>query len=193
MAWKIKYHRLDEKTLVQQCKRGDGQAMAALIEQYQDRLYNILLRICGNPDDAMELVQDTFVKAIENIGEFRNESSLYTWLFRIGVNLALNFCRRRNTVPLGSLDERLDAAAAVMDKNSPDPSQLAQRKEIVDLLLSALARLDDDHRVIIVLRDIEQMSYEQIAQTLDCELGTVKSRLSRARAQLRQMLEPVLV
>lgn len=166
--------------------------MAALIQRYQDRLYNSLLKICGNPDDALELAQDTFVKAIENIGQFRRDSSFYTWLFRIGMNLALNFCRRRGSVHFAPLEDRLEAAATV-DKNSLEPSQLAQKKEIAALLMDALTRLDDDYRAVIVLRDIEQMTYEQIADVLECELGTVKSRLSRARAQLRQMLEPVLI
>lgn len=165
--------------------------MSCLIIKYQDRVYNAILKICNNSDDAAELTQDTFVKVIENIGSFRRNSSFYTWLFRVGVNEAINFCRRRFNAPTLTL-ETAAAAAALADRADNDPSVLAQQKEVITLLTEAIGRLDEDHRVALVLRDIEQMSYTQIAEVLDIELGTVKSRLSRARAMLRELLETVL-
>ena len=164
--------------------------MGRLIVKYQDRVYNTILKICNNSDDAAELTQDTFVKVLENITGFRGKSSFYTWLFRVAVNEAINFCRRRFKVAARSLDGGLPA---MTDRVDNDPARLAQQKEVIALLTEAIGRLDEDHRVIIVLRDIEQMSYEQIAETLELELGTVKSRLSRARAVLRELLETVLI
>lgn len=166
--------------------------MSHLIVKYQDRIYNTILKICNNSDDAAELTQDTFVKVMENITAFRGKSSFYTWLFRIAVNETINFCRRRFKVPTQSLESGA-AAGVLTDTPENDPAKLAQQKEVVKLLTDAIGRLDEDHRVVLILRDIEQMSYEQIAEVLELELGTVKSRLSRARAQLRQLLETVLI
>ncbi len=191
MNWKPKHLRLDDESLVRQCQRGDSEAMAFLIHKYQDRVYNTILKICNNSDDAAELTQDTFVKVMENICSFRGKSAFYTWLFRIAVNEAINFCRRRFRVPVQSLDNGI-AAAILADTSAVDPVRMAQQKEIIELLKLAISRLDEDHRVVIVLRDIEQMSYSQISEVLELEQGTVKSRLSRARAQLREILETVL-
>jgi RNA polymerase sigma-70 factor (ECF subfamily) len=163
--------------------------MSRLIVKYQDRVYNTIFKICNNCDDAAELTQDTFVKVLENITSFRGKSSFYTWLFRVAVNETINFCRRRFKVVTQSLDGGMPVPA---DMTENDPARLAQQKEVIALLTEAIGRLDEDHRVVIVLRDIEQMSYEQIAETLELELGTVKSRLSRARAMLREILETVL-
>lgn len=163
--------------------------MSRLIVKYQDRIYNTILKICNNSDDAAELTQDTFVKVLEHIADFRGKSSFYTWLFRIAVNETINFCRRRFKVASQSLDAELPMPA---DMTTSDPVCLAQQKEAIALLTEAIGRLDEDHRVVIVLRDIEQMSYSQIAETLGLEMGTVKSRLSRARAMLREILETVL-
>jgi RNA polymerase sigma-70 factor (ECF subfamily) len=187
--WKSKYLRLDDETLVKQCQRGDSEAMNRLIVKYQDRIYNVILKICNNSDDAAELTQDTFVKVMENIASFRQKSSFYTWLFRVAVNEAINFCRRRFKVITQSLDSGFSMP---VDMAENDPARLAQQKEMIVLLTEAIGRLDEDHRVVLVLRDIEQMSYNQIAESLELELGTVKSRLSRARAMLREILETVL-
>lgn len=163
--------------------------MGRLIIKYQDRVYNSIIKICNNSDDAAELTQDTFVKVMENIAGFRGKSSFYTWLFRIAVNETINFCRRRFKVVTQSLDGGIAVPA---DMSEGDPARLAQQKEVIALLTEAIGRLDEDHRVVLVLRDIEQMTYHQIAETLELELGTVKSRLSRARAMLREILETVL-
>lgn len=165
--------------------------MSCLIVKYQDRIYNTILKICNNSDDAAELTQDTFVKVIENISSFRQKSAFYTWLFRVAVNETINFCRRRFNAPSTSLDGTA-AVATLADRADSDPARLAQQKEVIALLTDAIGRLDEDHRVVLILRDIEQMSYTQIADVLEIELGTVKSRLSRARALLRELLETVL-
>ncbi len=193
--------KIDDDTLIQQCRRGSSEALERLIIRYKDRIYNVILRICGNSDDAAELTQDTFVKIIESIDEFEGRSSFYTWAFRIAVNLTLNYCQRSGRVGLRSLDaednERGPQAKQALkeflsDNSSPEPAAVAQNKELCELIVEAIMKLDEPQRAVVVLRDIEGMNYAQIAKVLDIELGTVKSRLSRARNNLRQILEAVL-
>ena len=174
--------------------------MSCLIAKYQDRIYNSILKICTNRDDAAELTQDTFVKVLESIGSFRGKSSFYTWLFRVAVNLTLNHCRRRLKFSPTSLDaanDKADQDAArisqlLADSKSKDPAAAAQQKELVQLVTEMIGKLSEDHRVVLILRDIEQMSYDEIADVLEIEKGTVKSRLNRARSALRELLETVL-
>jgi RNA polymerase sigma-70 factor (ECF subfamily) len=189
---------IDDAVLVQQCQQGDSAAAERLILKYQNRIYNAILRICANPDDAAELTQDTFVKVIENIDKFEGRSSFYTWAFRIGVNLTLNHCQRNVKLGLKSLDagdsedDNKDKGALkeiLADERLPDPVTVAQNKELCRMVSKALGKLDDAQRAVIVLRDIEGMNYAQIAEVLDIELGTVRSRLSRARANLRGIME----
>jgi len=207
---------IDDATLVQQWRWGDSAAMERLILKYQNRIYNVILKICANPDDAAELTQDTFVKIIQGIDKFAGKSSFYTWAFRIAVNVTLNYCQRNSRIALHSLDaedydshpstgagqaspfdkfragpERSQRALKdfLSDNKSPDPAVVAQNKELCDIVVKSLMRLDDAQRTVIVLRDIEGMNYAQIAKVLDIELGTVRSRLSRGRSRLREILE----
>lgn len=190
---------LDDETLVRQCQHGDPEAMSCLIVKYQDRVYNTILKICSNRDDAAELTQDTFVKVLESIQTFRGKSSFYTWLFRVAVNLTLNHCRRRfklSPVSLDAANENLEKqreplASMLADADRNDPALVAQQKELVNRMLESIAQLPQEYRIIIILRDIEQMTYAEIADVLEIEHGTVKSRLSRARAALRQLWETV--
>ena len=191
---------LDDSTLVRKCQNGDPEAMSCLIVKYQDRIYNAIYKICQNRDDAAELTQDTFVKVLENIHTFRRESRFYTWLFRVAVNLTLNYCKRRfklSPVSLDAENERLEKdkaklAAVLASPNEQNPETIAQQREVVRIILNSIGQLSEEYRVILVLRDIEQMSYAEIADVLQLEGGTVKSRLSRARTMLREILETVL-
>lgn len=192
---------MNDDALVEQCRAGDSGAMERLILKYQNRIYNVILKICANPDDAAELTQETFVKVIENIEGFRGKSSFYTWAFRIAVNLTLTHCRRSARLELRSLEavgsERTGRAVQALreflsDDGSPDPAVVAQNKELCEIATKMLLRLDDAQRTVVILRDIEGMKYEQIAKVLDIELGTVRSRLSRARSNLREIMETML-
>jgi len=192
---------IDDTVLVQRCRQGDSDAMGQLITKYQDRIYNVILKICANHDDAAELTQETFVKVIENISTFKGESAFYTWLFRVAVNLTLNYCKREAKFRTQSLDmqtrpefdsARTNLGAFLTDESVQDPAILAQNREIGQIIADALNKLEDHQRTIVVLRDIEGMTYAEIADALQIELGTVKSRLSRARENLRQILEMVL-
>ena len=191
---------IDDSVLVERSRSGDIDAIERLITKYQDRVYNIIFKMCQNEDDAAELAQDTFVKVIEKIGSFQGRSGFYTWVFRIAVNLTLNFCSRRVRLGFESLEvdgeehqrAKTQLRQYLADENSPDPVAIAEKKELCLLMERALMKLDDSQRAVIILRDIEGMSYEQMAGVLNCELGTVKSRLSRARGALREILEAVL-
>jgi len=174
--------------------------MERLVLKYQNRIYNVILKICADPDDAAELTQETFVKVIENLNKFEGRSGFYTWTFRIAVNLTLNYCQRNSRLSFRSLDAEQqddDQVKQVLkdflsDDSSPDPAADAQNKELYRITARALMGLDEAHRAVIVLRDIEGMSYARIAEVLDIELGTVRSRLSRARSKMRDILEDIL-
>jgi len=192
---------IDDAVLVRKCQEGDSAAMQRLIVKYQDRVYNVILKICSNKDDAAELTQETFVKFIEKISSFKMQSSFYTWLFRIAVNLSLNFCRRRFKVKMHSIDapsgpEGENAIRQLREffsvDQDADPVAAAQNREIGQIISSALGKLEDKQRVAVVLRDIEGMAYAEIAESLDLEIGTVKSRISRGRESLREILKTVL-
>jgi len=192
---------IDDSVLVQQSQMGDTTAMERLILKYQNRIYNVILKMCGNPDDAAELAQEAFVKVIESIDRFQGKSSFYTWLFRIAVNLTLNHCQRSSRTAARSLDAEetepdgttsLVLRECLSDERAVDPATVAQSRELCELAKKCLLQLDEPQRAVVVLRDIEGMDYAQIAEVLNIELGTVRSRLSRARGNLREILEAML-
>ncbi len=192
---------INDAVLIEQYRNGDSEAMEQLVLKYQNRIYNVILKICADPDDAAELTQETFVKVIENLDKFEGRSGFYTWTFRIAVNLTLNYCQRNSRLVFRSLDaeQQQDDSQVkqvlkdfLSDDRSPDPAAELQNKELHRIAAKALIGLDEAHRSVIVLRDIEGMSYARIAEVLDIELGTVRSRLSRARGKMRDILEDIL-
>lgn len=192
---------IDDSVLIQQSQAGDTTAMERLILKYQNRIHNVILKMCGNHDDAAELTQETFVKVIESIDKFKGRSSFYTWLFRIGVNLTLNHCQRSARTAPRSLDAEEPAPDGqtrqllkefLTDDRAADPAVLAQSRELCALALQSLLQLEEPQRTVVVLRDIEGMTYAEIADVLNLEIGTVRSRLSRARSHLREILEAML-
>ena len=191
---------IDDSVLVEKCKQGDLAAMERLVLRYQGRIYNVILRMCTNVDDALELTQETFVKIIENINGFEGKSSFYTWIFRIAVNLTINYCSKNYRRDLQSLDSVIDNDGQVKeelkkfikDDNSPDPAIVAQNDELCGIITESLMKLEEEQRAVLILRDIEGMDYARIADVLEVNLGTVKSRLSRARNNLRGIVEEFL-
>jgi RNA polymerase sigma-70 factor, ECF subfamily len=167
--------------------------MTVLVQRYQDRLFNTLLRLCGNSHDAEELCQDTFVRFLAKIGEFRGGSGLYTWLFRIAMNLALSHRRRGGKVRFAPLEARAgeegNLAHALADGRQEAPDEQAELAEEHQRVLAALEGLEQEFRAVVVLRDVEGMDYEQIAQVLNVPVGTVRSRLFRARHKLADKLK----
>jgi RNA polymerase sigma-70 factor (ECF subfamily) len=183
-----------DQDVVRQVVGGDGAAFATLVERYQDRLHNTIFRLVGSAEDARDLVQDTFVKAYENLNGFQGTSSLYTWLFRIAVNTALSHRRRRKWIHPSALgaDDEAGAAEGWPDPSAPDPADPLMSAETESAIQRALGALDEEHRTVVVLRDIQHCDYGEIAQILGVPAGTVKSRLHRARLMLREKLEPLL-
>ena len=199
----------EDAALVRKIQEGDVDAFEHLVLKYQDRVYNICLRTVGHAEDARDLAQETFLKAFDAISRFEHKSSFYTWLFRIAVNLSISSRRRDRKIKMLSLsggddgepglESRLantDQAARlrgeVRDSEMLEPPEELKRRETQQAVAGALRQLDEDQRVILVLRDIESLDYKAIAEILDLPLGTVRSRLHRARLAMRDLLRPVM-
>jgi len=189
----------DDVALVQQFRKGDMESFSLLVAKYQDRIYNMLFRMCGRPADAEELAQDTFLRAMERIGQFRGRSKFYTWMFRIAANLAISRRRRDGRIRFHSLsgtDEYDDGGSALTASTAarpePGPRAAAIAAETNERVMAALDELDEEFRVVVVLRDIEEMDYAQVADVLDVPVGTVKSRLHRARCILKDKLKGLM-
>jgi len=190
----------DDAALVEQCRGGDMQAYGLLVAKYQDRLFNMVYRMCGRRADAEELAQEAFLKALERIGQFRGHSQFYTWLFRIAANLTISHRRRSGRVRFQSLTgpekfehsqaDALTATVARRRTRAPEAPVIAA--ETHQRVMDALEELDDEFRLVVVLCDMEDMDYAQIAQVLDVPIGTVKSRLHRARCMLRGKLADLI-
>jgi len=164
---------------VRRAQAGDRKAFSELVRLHQDRVYRHLLRMLGSHDDALELTQDAFVKAWQALPQWQPEAQFRTWLFRIANNTALDALRRRKLVEFVPLEDSFDAPGA-----GPDPERQAQATQELRQLEASLKRLAPEHREVLLLREVEEMSYEQIGAVLSLSEGTVKSRLARARAAL---------
>lgn len=191
-----------ENELLDAVRRGDTAALGDLLELYQHRIFNCCLRMSGNRDDAAELCQDTMLKVIEHIRDFHGNSRFSTWALRIAMNLCISHLRKRKLRQTTSLDaergnpDGSDQSAMlrqeIADNREPAAEWNVQQKELLAHLQTAMACVEDDFRAVLVLRDIEEMDYGQIAEVLAIPAGTVKSRLFRARLALRhEMLKLV--
>ena len=182
---------LDDHRLVEACRAGQSEAFGALVQRYQERLYQTLLHLCGSSEDAKDVLQDTFLRAYEKLEQFHGDSSFYTWVYRIGVNVALSGHRRRRSRPTvrgfteNALDRREDAADESADADPTYPLERAEREQIVE---AALNQLGPEHRAVVILKDFDGRRYEEIAAILNVPIGTVRSRLHRARCELRDRL-----
>ena len=172
--------------LVAAAQGGDRDAFGDLVLRYQDRLFNTLLRVAGSHEDAADAAQDAFVQAYAKLDSFRGDAQFFTWLYRIAMNVALT--RRRRRRPVASLDAAKSAAGEEPMDAAAGPDGQLLTDERTAQVHSALADLGDQHRKILVLRELEGCSYETIAQILEMPVGTVRSRLFRARLQLRDKL-----
>jgi RNA polymerase sigma-70 factor (ECF subfamily) len=181
----------DDRRLIAESLAGQTASFGVLVGRYQDRLYNSVLRIVDNPDDALDVVQDAFINAYQSLASFKGDAEFYTWLYRIAFNTAVSLQRRRRA--LVSLETGRDGEAAI---DPPDPSEetrpgtALERSEDEAMLQAALNRLSPEHRSVLVLKEIEGMKYEEIAEVMGVPIGTVRSRIHRARLELRDLLEP---
>ena len=180
----------DDAPLIAATLAGDHAAFGRLVGLYQDRLYNSLLRVLGSAEDAADIVQDAFVQAYTKLDTFRGSSAFYTWLYRIAFNLAMSHARRKHKAT------SLDGMKALVGVEPMDGRPTAEtgvlEQERAELVHAALAQLSIDYRQILVLREIEGCRYDQIAEILALPVGTVRSRLFRARLQMRDLLAPRL-
>jgi RNA polymerase sigma-70 factor, ECF subfamily len=183
----------DDNSLIVACRAGRTEAFGELVRRHQDRLYPTMLRLTGSSDDALDLLQDAFLRAFEKLDKFQGESSFYTWVYRIAVNLALSGRRRRRVTLRFQRPGGEDSIDPADDSTLSDPTlplQLAERDELIQKALDALA---DDHRAVVVMKEFDGLRYEEIAAILGVPVGTVRSRLHRARLDLRERLKGVVL
>ena len=172
--------------LVDRARSGDRHAFDLLVLKYQSRLLTVVMRLVANQNDALDVLQDTFIKVYRSLQSFRGESAFYSWLYRIAVNTAKNHLASKAREPFGSLTtddlKETDRLTGFQDQATPD--DLVQADELQLAILDAIECLPEDLRYALTLREIEGMSYEDIAQAMNCPIGTVRSRIFRARDQV---------
>ncbi len=183
--------RYTDEDLVIKIKNGDQDAFEQLVHRYEGKIYSVAYRFMGNHADAGDLAQDTFIRMYQALPGFRGDSSFATWLYRIAANACRDELRKKQRRRNVSMDEMIEASPANIPTAASEysPEEAVQRQEIRHQVQECLNRLSDDHRLILVLREIQGLSYEEIAGLLDCSLGTVKSRISRARNALKERLK----
>jgi RNA polymerase sigma-70 factor (ECF subfamily) len=181
----------DDAQLIKATLAGQSTAFGELVTRYQDRLYNAVVHVTGSTEDARDVVQDAFVQAFVKLNTFRGGSAFYTWLYRIAMNLAISHCRRRRR-PTVSIERSREATGSEPVDQGDGPTAGLEQDDRVTQVQQALASLSDEHRTVLVLREMEECSYESIADMLDLPIGTVRSRLHRARLQLKDELRKVM-
>jgi RNA polymerase sigma-70 factor (ECF subfamily) len=186
----------DDRELVERCQRGHLEAYETLVNRYRQRVYGLAYSMLRNEQDAIDLSQETFVKAWQAIRGFKKNASFYTWLYRITTNLCIDFVRKRDrrpTVPFEeAVDPDADANVDVPPSNQPSPVDEARRKELREQIDAALLELSPEHRAVVQLREFEGLEYAEIAKVVGCSLGTVMSRLHYARKHLQKLLREVI-
>jgi len=182
--------------LVRASRRGDREAFRELVERYQRKVVSVALGMVHNPDDALEIAQETLVKAFENLANFKGESSFYTWLYRIAVNRAIDLQRRERRHPTVPLEDENVSGDGYQDtlkeERLGDPYQETHAREIGDRVKEAINELTPDHKAVIILREVEGLSYDEIGRVMQCSKGTVMSRLHYARKKLQKKLKDCL-
>jgi RNA polymerase sigma-70 factor (ECF subfamily) len=195
------YELMDEE-LVEMAQNGDRNAFTLLVKRYQDRIYNLIYRYIGNAEDAIDLTQETFIKAFVKLGEFKGNSKFYTWLYRIAVNACIDFRRRQrisivhwddmrpNEFDRLDIDEPANSIDVVGEDSNPEAHML--KSELRQIVREAINTLPEHLRIVLILREYEDLSYEEIASIIGCRVGTVKSRLFQAREMLKRKLSPYI-
>lgn len=185
---------IDSRLLIRQAQTGDTRAFEELVVIYQDKIITMSYYLTGNRSDAQDLAQEVFVQAYTKIRSFRQEANLGTWLHRIAINIWSNMKRRQKFSNLVSLDDPVQTGewefirSVASDDPEGDPEEALEGKELQESVRQALRSLSEEYRIVLVLREIEGYSYEEIAKITGCSLGTVKSRMSRARQALREII-----
>jgi RNA polymerase sigma-70 factor, ECF subfamily len=185
----------DDYSLVEVCRAGQSEAFGVLVRRYQDRLYPTIARLMGSPEDAQDLLQDSFLRAFEKLEQFHGECSFYTWIYRIALNLALSGYRKRRSrgifrlMQLGKNRPAFDPIDESPQINPPSAVQQAERGSMVEAALNALG---PEYCAVVILKDFDGRRYEEISALLNIPLGTVRSRLHRACCELRDRLRSLV-
>lgn len=181
-----------EQLLLERSKAGDVSAFEMLIEAYQKKIFNLAYRIVGNYDDAGDLAQEALIRIFRSIAGFKEQSSFSTWVYRITTNVCLDDIRKKKNKKVISLDEEIRVEDGEMKRqimsDDPLPDEVAEKEEMRRLVNDAINTLPEEQRLVISLRDIQGLTYDEIAEVLDCPSGTVKSRINRARQALKNVL-----
>ncbi len=182
----------NEKRLLELAKAGDISAFEQLVEGYQRRIFNVAFRMLGSYEDANDLTQEVLIRIYKSLKSFKEQSSFLTWVYRITTNVCLDELRKRKKQRVISLDEDIKVEDGEMkrqiESEELSPEEVAENNELSKLVKEAIEELSDEHRLVIVLRDMQGFSYEEIANYLKCPEGTVKSRINRARMALKNIL-----
>lgn len=180
----------NDRRLIAEVLAGRTAAFGELVRRYHDRLYNVALRVVDSPEDAADVVQDTLLSAYQSLGNFKGDAELFTWLYRIAFNTAVSMKRKRRTaVSLDAIRREGDSAMDPEDLGqNVRPGAALERTEDERSLTSAMSRLSDEHRMVLVLKDMDGLKYEEIAAIMGVPVGTIRSRLHRARLELRNLL-----
>lgn len=187
----------EDRELAEALRAGEEYAYETLIQRFQNPVYSVVSRLVDDPDDAPDVVQEVFLKVFRNIASFRGESSLKTWIYRIAVNEARNHRRwfgrhRAREVGLEPAQSGVSGRQEWLPAGSPDPYEITLDHEVRELIEKAFQRISPSYRAALVLREVEELSYEEIAEILEISVGTVKSRILRGRESLRKQLSALL-
>ncbi|HEV2947821.1 MAG TPA: sigma-70 family RNA polymerase sigma factor [Gemmataceae bacterium] len=185
----------DEHRLIEQCRKGHTAAFGELVRRYQDRLFNTVYRLVDSTEDAQDVVQEAFLHAYQSLDRFKGDAQFFTWLYRIAVNSAISLQRKqRTTVHLGDNRGGKGSVPEPHDLSEfSQPDQALERADEERRIQSALNRLSAEHRAVLILKDLEDQKYETMAEILQVPIGTIRSRLHRARLELREVLEKMEV
>lgn len=185
-----------DKNLVIRAQNGEERAFRLLVERYQRKVYSVAYSMVRHQEDAMDLSQEAFIKAYRNLARFQGSSSFYTWIYRITVNLCIDYLRKSGRVQSVDYDDRIGRDNSEVDGDGSilptrldaDPSRSLMRKELIEKMQHALETLSENHRAILLLREVEGLSYEEMAEVLGVSKGTVMSRLHHARKNMQEAL-----
>ncbi|MCC6484466.1 MAG: sigma-70 family RNA polymerase sigma factor [Armatimonadetes bacterium] len=184
-----------EARLIERCKLRDAAAYNELYSLYERKMYNFALRMSGNPDDAEDIVQETFIRVFNAIQNFRGEANFSTWVFRIANNVFLDMRKKAKAHPQTSLQDALELEESEVTRQiedpSPQPQDVAQQAELNRIMQRAINSLPDYQKTMVILYHTQNKSYEEIAEIMNLPIGTVKSRLNRARIALKSKLQPI--
>jgi RNA polymerase sigma-70 factor (ECF subfamily) len=180
----------DSNWLIDECLRGDTAAFGELVRRYQERLFNTVYRLVDNAEDARDVVQEAFLNAYQSLDSFKGDSRFFTWLYRIAINTAISLKRKQRAGRNIEAGRNGDGGVEPLDASEfSRPGHALEQAEEEHRIQSALNRLSPEHRAVLILKDIEGQKYEQMAEILQVPIGTIRSRLHRARAELRELLE----